>query len=100
MPPAPRLYALEQGAALPLPEEEGILPHRVLGLETPAGAILLAGGDFFAAANDGEGFCLAMVTRLEEDVALGEQSAFSTGWVRMAMADTLQAALAGAAWAR
>ena len=41
-----------------------------------------------------------MVTRLEEDVALGEQSAFSTGWVRMAMADTLQAALAGAAWAR
>ena len=100
LPQAPRLYALELGAALPLPEEEGILPHRVLGLETPAGAILLAGGDFFAAANDGEGFCLAMVTRLEEDVALGEQSAFSTGWVRMAMADTLQAALAGAAWAR
>ena len=33
LPQAPRLYALEQGAALPLPEEEGILPHRVLGLE-------------------------------------------------------------------
>lgn len=100
LPQAPRIYALDQGEALPLPQAEGILSQRVLGLETPQGAMVLSGGDFFAAAGDEAGFCLAMVTRLEEEVALGEESAFSTGWVQTTMGDTLQQAMARAQWGR
>lgn len=100
LPQAPQLYVLDQGEALPLPQTEGILPQHVLGMETPQGAMILSGGDFFAAASDGEGFCLALITRLEEEVALGEESAFSTGWVQIAMGDTLRQAMARMQWER
>ena len=91
---APRLYAYEEGELTEVAAQEGLLPFGTLVAETEEGAVLVTGGEFFAVANDEEGFCLAAEIRPEEDVDLNQDGPFTTDWVEIIMGDSVQSVIA------
>lgn len=87
---APKLYAYEDGEIMPVPAEEGLLSCRTLVAETEDGVVLVDGGEFFAIAEDEDGFTLATGMHLEADVDLTKDGPFSTDWVEIIMGDSIQ----------
>ena len=92
----PKLYAFEDGDILPMSVEEGLLPCRTLVAETDDGAVLISGGDFFAVANDEDGFCLAAGIRLDKDVDLAKEGPLTCQWVEIIMGENVQSVTAAA----
>ena len=92
----PKLYAFEDGDILPMSVEEGLLPCRTLVAETDDGAVLISGGDFFAVANDEDGFCLAAGIRLDKDVDLTKEGPLTCQWVEIIMGENVQSVTAAA----
>ena len=92
----PKLYAFEDGDILPMSVEEGLLPCRTLVAETADGAVLISGGDFFAVANDEDGFCLAAGIRLDKDVDLAKEGPLTCQWVEIIMGENVQSVTAAA----
>ena len=94
----PELFAPVDGVLLPLSAADGLVPYGALAVKTAQGALILGGGDFFAASHDEDDFSLASVVRFDDDHSLKNGGAVKTDWLTMTAAEDLAAAMAQADW--